>query len=430
MLDPVDLEEWSSRDVPGYGPPSPSDQALGDTLGGRESKLHLQWLHDGTLRIGSRSWIGVVRLDQVEIRIRPKYAGGDRGVLQMLDFASGVGALRRVDSLRTLAVGAPNLADLICLLLAEEAEAIIREGILQDYITHEDAISVVRGRLLAEQQARRRYGQLDQIECRYDDYETDILENRIVAAGLEAAYALCSDPRIARRVRRCLAAFLDVCRPAGSNDLEAATFRLEYGRRNGNYQAAHQWALLLLQRRYVEDLYLQGQRSSFAFLLDMNVLFERYIAHLVETSCFGRGIAVDVQRSRSSIIVDAATGQSYSTVRPDVVLRFASGNVRAARPLDTKYKLYDGKKVDSSDIYQCLLYSYAFTDGSDLAERRAILVYPSKHTAERSRVRVQTVGGGKGPSLAVVGFDLAASVARVAVGDIRDSRLVELVMAA
>ena len=315
----------------------------------------------------------------------------------MLDFASGVGALRRVDSLRALAVGAPNLADLICLLMVEEAEGIIRAGILQDYVIREEPISVVRGRLLAGRQARRHYGQLDELECRYDEYETDVLENRIVAAGLEAAYPVCSDAPIGRRVRRCRAAFLDVCRPAGSDDLDAATYRLEYGQRNSRCQAAHQWALLLLQRRYVEDLYLQGQRSSFAFLLDMNVLFERYVARLVETSCHGRGLSVDVQRSRSSIIVDAATGQSYSSVRPDVVLRYVSDSVNAARPLDTKYKLYDGRKVDPSDIYQCLLYSYAFTDHIDLAERRAVLVYPSKHTAERSRVRVQTVGGGRDP---------------------------------
>ena len=429
MLEPVDMEEWSSRDVSEYGRPSSSDEALVETLGGNEAKLHLQWLHDGTLRIGSRSWIGVVRLENLEIRIRPKYAAGDRGVLQMLDFASGVGALRRIDSLRTLAVGAPNLADLICLLLVEELEGIIRAGILQDYVIREEPIPAIRGRLLAERQVRLHYGQLNEIECRYDEFETDILENRIVAAGLGAADALCSDPAIARRVRRCRTTFLDVCRPAHFDDLDAATHRLEYGRRNSHYHAAHQWALLLLQRRFVEDLYLQGQPSSFAFLLDMNVLFERYIARLVEMSCRGRGIGVDVQRSRSSIIVDVATGQSYSTVRPDVVLRFMSDGVPAARPLDTKYKLYDGRKVDPSDIYQCLLYSYAFTDHSDLAERRAILVYPSKNTAERSRVRVQTVGGGKGPSLAFVGYDLAASVDRVAAGEVSDPRLVELLMA-
>jgi 5-methylcytosine-specific restriction enzyme subunit McrC len=111
------------------------------------------------------------------------------------------------------------------------------------------------------------------------------------------------------------------------------------------------------------------------------------------------------------------------------VLRFVTEGVRAARPLDTKYKLYDGKKVEPADLYQGLLYSYAFTDHSDLAERRAVLVYPSANSAERSRVRDQTVGGGKGPSLAVVGYDLAASVARVA-GEITDPRLVDLVMAA
>jgi 5-methylcytosine-specific restriction enzyme subunit McrC len=210
VLEPVDLEEWSWRDVPGYGPPSPSDQALVDALGGREGKLDLQWLHDGTLRLRSKSWIGIIRLDRVEIRIRPRYAAGDRGVLQMLDFASWVGALRRVDRVRTLAVGAPNLADLICLLLVEEAEGIIRAGILQDYVPREEPISVLRGRLMAERQVRRHYGQIAVIECDYDEYETDILENRIVAAGLDAAHLVCSDPLITRRVRRCRSAFVEV----------------------------------------------------------------------------------------------------------------------------------------------------------------------------------------------------------------------------
>jgi 5-methylcytosine-specific restriction enzyme subunit McrC len=429
MLEPVDLGEWSHRDIADYGPPTASDRALVETLGGRDSRLDVRWLHDGTLHVQSKSWVGVVRFERVEIRIRPKYAGGDQGVLQMLDFASGVSAFRRLGGTRSLAVGARNLAELICLLLAEACEDIIRAGVLQDYIFREEPLPAVRGRLMVERQVRRHYGQIAELECSYDEYETDILENRILAAGLSVAGQICADPSIARSIRRLRAAFLEVCNPAGPEDLDAAIHRLEYGRKNAHYQPAHQWALLLLQRKYVEDLYVHGERTSFAFLLDMNVLFERFIARLLELSCRGRGIGVDIQRTRSSIIVDAATGRSYSTVRPDVVLRFASETIRAARPLDTKYKLYDGRKVDPSDTYQCLLYSYAFTDHTELSERRAVLLYPSTSTAERARVRVQTVGGGKGPSLAVVGYNLADGVARIAAGQETDPALVDVVMA-
>jgi 5-methylcytosine-specific restriction enzyme subunit McrC len=162
----------------------------------------------------------------------------------------------------------------------------------------------------------------------------------------------------------------------------------------------------------------------------MNVLFERFVARLLEVSCLATNIRLDIQRSRSSILVDAATGRSYSSVRPDVVLRWQLDGRSLARPLDTKYKLYDDRKVDAGDLYQCLLYAYAFNDSNDVDQRRSVLVFPSRATAERQCVRVKTLGGGQGPAVSVVGFNLEDAITRVGDGRLPDPRLLELAVIA
>jgi 5-methylcytosine-specific restriction enzyme subunit McrC len=374
--------------------------------------------------------VGVVRFTRCEVRIRPKLAGGDIGVLQMLDYASGIQDIRRLAGLRGLPVGGRNLADLICLLLLEECQSVARQGILRDYVLREEALPALRGRFLADRQVRMRYGQLAELECRHDDYEADIVENRLLAGGLECAQRVCGDRSISSRINRMLAHLLEVCGSVRPEDIDAAMDnRLEYHRRNSYYRAAHQWALLLLSRQYVQDLFSEGDPESFAFLLDMNVLFERFMARLLVAGFAGGLVDVELQRSHSSILVDAHTGQPYSSLRPDIVLWWGDRGSRLARPVDTKYKLYDDRrKVDPGDLYQCLLYAYAFNDGAAIADRSAVILFPSAATADCGSVRVLTLRGVPGPSLSLVGVDVPATIARLTSGQPPDPRLLDLVL--
>ena len=88
---------------------------------------------------------------------------------------------------------------------------VVRQGVLQDYVEHEEALAALRGRLLADRQMRLRYGQIMAIECRFDELEADIAENRILAAGLAVAARVCADTAIKARVRRLASAFADLC---------------------------------------------------------------------------------------------------------------------------------------------------------------------------------------------------------------------------
>ncbi len=425
-MDIHEITEWGRLDIEDAGQPSAEDRSLAaqlrgeaDEIGSTEGgKLLLDWSYDGRLRVRARSWVGVVRVAGHEIRVVPKHTRGSLGVLTMLRYASGA-APDQLRSARTVRGGDRNLLDLVCLLLADESELVVRQGALQDYVEHEDALPMLRGRLLLDRQVRARYGQVEEIECRFDELETDIAENRILAAGLAVARRVCGDVMIRARVRRLAEAFAELCSVAqGVTDADEP---LQYTRRNRHYAAGHVWARLLLAQHGIHDLYASGTPRTQAFLLDMNVLFERFIAQALEDSAQGTPLRVDRQSSTGSIIVDALTGRTYTRVRPDVLVK--DNERQETYPVDTKYKLYDQRRVAPEDIYQAFLYAFAFHPGH--GPRQASLVYPS----DRSEVNQRLAVRGSGVTQATirgVGVNLAELVDRAAVGQVVDPGLLML----
>lgn len=59
------------------------------------------------------------------------------------------------------------MLDLVCLLLVEATQAVLRQGLVRDYTVHEESVGTLRGRLRLEEQIRRHYGQVDVLECRF-----------------------------------------------------------------------------------------------------------------------------------------------------------------------------------------------------------------------------------------------------------------------
>jgi 5-methylcytosine-specific restriction enzyme subunit McrC len=425
-VDIHEIPEWGRLDIESPGPPSADDLALAaqlrgqaDEIGNTEgSKLLLDWSFDGRLRVRARSWVGVVHVAGHEIRIVPKHADGSMGVLTMLRYADRA-IPDQLRSKRTVHEGDRNLLDLVCLLLADESEMVVRQGALQDYVEHEGALPALRGRLLVDRQARVRYGQVEQIECRFDELETDIAENRILAAGLAVAGRVCADVVIRARARRLAEAFAELCSvPLGAAD---AAEPFQYTRRNKHYAAGHTWARLLLAQHGIHDLYASGSPRTQAFLLDMNVLFERFIAQALEDSAQGTPLRVERQSSTGSIIVDALTGRTYTRVRPDVLVHHIER--KETYPVDTKYKLYDERRVAPEDIYQAFVYAFAFHPGH--GPRQASLVYPSDCSEVNQRLAVRGSGVTQA-TIRGVRVNLAKLVDRAAIGPIVDPGLLML----
>ncbi|MDY7103737.1 MAG: hypothetical protein S0880_21350 [Actinomycetota bacterium] len=383
----VDLPEWSTTQAV-VAAPTAGDLALAARLAeDAGGKLDLTWLHDGRLQVRSTSWVGTVRLSGATIRVVPKYVGEELGVLRMLEYSSGMRRLRRLPLERRLDASGAHLVDLIRRLFVEEVETLVLRGLINDYSEEEEALPVLRGSLKVREQVTRRFARLDALECRFDEFHGDVVANQLVAAGLSVARRLTTSAAIERSVRHLEAMVAEVCH---APTLDAGWYRerLVDNRRTEPYRAAHELALVLLDHAGLTDLYAERQLTSFAFLFDMNEIFEDFVTTLVGDGFAGTGWTVAAQRRARGVIVDERTGRSYATLIPDLVLDGPDGR---SIPADVKYKRYDTAKLSSGDIYQTFVYSYALTAAD--ADPLALLIYPSERSAARPQLAIDTPHG-------------------------------------
>lgn len=336
------------------------------------------------MRITTSSWVGVVRISGRTVRIVPKYAGEELGVLRMLTYTQGLARVRRLPSEEHLPTGGTYLLELLCQLLAEEVDRLLVAGLIRDYVEEEEDLAVLRGSLQYRDQATRHFGRLERLACRFDDYHGDIIENRMLVTALSVTSRLPISAAVKKRLRR-LESALRLVASEGPADPNAYAPHLLYDRRTQHYEPAHRLCLLLLRAVALKELYSAGDQKVFSFLLDMNQLFEDVVSKLIGDAFAGTDLTVESQRRFRSVIRDDLTGKPYSSIVPDLLIRPNDPTDLRRLPLDVKYKRYDLRKVSTADIYQTFLYAYALTDVRQ--DARAGIVYPAlnpSHTPQLS----------------------------------------------
>lgn len=371
----VRLREWQTIERPDLLLRE-EDRPLAEQLGaGVSGRVAVDELRAG-LRITARSWVGVVRFTDFDLVVEPKLAGDRVGLVEMLAFTTGLGALRRLAAGRTIEVEAGNLDlfDLLALLFADACDRALRGGILADYATREGMLPALRGRLLADRQLTRHFGRVDRLACRYDERTSDIPENIILAAALEACAVRVANDDLRLRIRRFATLLSKACDVTGV-DLRRIRKTLLYTRQNAHYREAHELGWFILDGLGIPDLLRLGTTRGFAFLLDMNALFERFIWRILEHLAKPRGLRVRYQRKDRSILWNSGADRPYGSVIPDLLLD-RSGHA-GALAIDAKYKDYDAKLLSNDDIYQTFLYAFAYGQRAGLAPPSALLLYPA-----------------------------------------------------
>ncbi|MFJ8908818.1 McrC family protein [Streptomyces sp. NPDC102351] len=397
----VELREYESKVVPGVRL-GLTDRALcaNDQLSAR---ISVRELPGERLEVTARACVGVLRLDALEIRVRPKYLGTELDVLRMLEYAAG-----RSDLLvapRTILGGAPHLRDLVALLVTEECERILAHGVRRDYVTVEDDLPAVRGRLLTDRQVLRHHGRLDRLACRFDEHDGDIVDNRLCAAALDVATRTAGSPTVRARARRAAARFAQIA-PTPLGDLRTAWDSVDHHRHNAHYRSAHHWAALLLRGGGIDGLFANGSLASRALLIDMNALFEAFGARLLREAADGTGWTVREQSRHREVLLDEHTGRSCGEVRPDLLLSGTVDEVPQRLPVDFKYKLYDSRKLAPSDIYQAATYAHALARQASGVPPTCVLLHPGKASAARQSVAVRRFDGAVSARIRAVALHL------------------------
>lgn len=239
----IELAEWATRKAQHVVLSAEDRHILTKWDEQGERRVIVEELRDG-IRVRSRSWVGVVRLTSVEIRVIPKLAGEHLGLLRMLDYTLGLDTFRRFDAHSSPELDGDNLFDLVVLLFATACERLVRRGILSDYQTVESDLPVVRGQFLADRQVLNRFGNLNRLECRFDEQASDIVENQLILAALTACRSNIRSLDILHRISKLDTYFRRLCSVPG-NPQDLIRIPLVYNRLNEHYRETHQFSILL-----------------------------------------------------------------------------------------------------------------------------------------------------------------------------------------
>ena len=406
------LTEWASEVYHGVALTLEDRAAVEKLSASADDRLQIEELQQG-LRVRTRSWVGVVRLPTVEIRVVPKVTGDLLGLVRLLEYASGLDALIRLQDGATLEASGDSLLELVVLLFVEASERVLRRGLLSGYVEREDDLPIVRGRILGDRQMLKRFGRLDRIICRFDELEHDVVENQLLTAALQVASPRVTSVGLQRRISRLRGVLEPIC-DTDQLDLAGTRTTMAYNRLNAHYETAHQLGWLLFDALGIDDLFAPGDAKSFSFLLNMNQLFERFVTRVIEQVLPVARYRVTSQSPFKSVVWNVSSQRPYASIIPDVVVeRRGESDCRVA--IDAKYKLYDERGFDQGDIYQTFLYAFAL--GATGGVPTSLLLYPA--TAEepkRMRLRIRRLSGGTGAEIVGIGLPVAALLNELTAG--------------
>ena len=264
----IDLQEYVQ------GGPYELSLAERDALQSRDLSLSVQPIL-GTAsdyHITPGSTVGAVELGDLSVLIRPKIgipATALDGVLRDGQ-AYKSQEQRNCSTSRVRTRRCPIRSRWLSSAAARRA---FSRGLLHDYLTREEALYTVRGRIRFDEQIRRRFGIPMPIEVRYDEFTDDILANRLVKAATARLGRMRLRSEKARNDLGRIAGMLDNISPVEFAPKDVPEVRFD--RLNDHYRSVVELSRLILRHSAFESR--RGQVRASGFLMDMNVVFQEFV---------------------------------------------------------------------------------------------------------------------------------------------------------
>lgn len=392
----VQIQEYSSSALEGLS--SSTENALfdiADSLSAhyKSTVLRCSKNRKGEVVISSSSFVGVVDVDDsLTIEIIPKiYSSNSAASLQNLFYMLNYSGKFSIPSKSLSALEKYNgsFFEILIGMFAGEMLDKVQNSAHHEYVSEESNRAYLRGKLMLPNHLKTNGLIANRFYTQTDEFTVNNTLNqtlKFVSAGL---YKLTNEPINKKRLRKCLQLF------DGVSDVQmtrAQVDRIHLNRLNMRFRN-----LLMLAKLFMNNQTLvskSGGHESWTILIDMNVLFEDFIATALKNGLRGSRYSVVTQGPRDKFVRNVEDDRSVFMTKPDISIMSDKAVYRIA---DTKYKKLsedDAKYgVSQGDLYQMFAYSrkYSVPD--------ITLVYPKTngvqpHTLElpdKTRVNVRTI---------------------------------------
>ena len=313
-------------------------------------------------QLSASQFVGVAHVGDLQIRVTPKIP-----VHRLLELLCISQDRIRWDDRNTQWEESDDLFATVARSFVTQAERVLQRGLVQGYVTIDESMFGIRGRVAISRQLARNPGLPLPVEVTYDDYTVDVVENQLLAGAGRLLLRLKTLPAsITSRLRRLEYLLLDVTpTPPSSSPPQITWTRL-----NQRYRPAITLAHLILRSAALE---FDGEHPAIgdAFLVDMNKVFEDVVGLGIRRALQLEGLTVELQRH------DHLDHLGHVEIRPDVLV---SAGLKPVAVADVKYKRPATSGLSTGDLYQAVAYATRY--GLD----RCTLVYAEPPLVSELRV--------------------------------------------
>jgi 5-methylcytosine-specific restriction enzyme subunit McrC len=311
--------------------------------------------------------VGSVRTPTVQLEVRPKERLGLDRLLFLLGYAGDQGF--REDSVA--AVEEADLWSALAESLAQLADRALSRGVLQGYLSVDESLRTVKGRIRISDQISRRPGMLVPLEVSYDEFTEDIAENRILRAALERMSQVPGvRPEVLSRLRQLKGKLAAVTRLQSGAPLPV----WRASRMNTRYQSALRLAEVILRHSSAEAG--DGAQQSASFVVDMSVVFADFVGTALREAM--AAYPGEMRLRYNALLNEAVHDSDRIVVQPGAV------HLLGGRPVmvyDARYQAAaDAGASLSGDHYRMLAYC------TSLRVPTAWLVYPGAGEIKLRRI--------------------------------------------
>lgn len=322
-------------------------------------------------KIKTTKYCGILNYEDEDFYILPKISKEDDKNLNifiyMLRYVYDI-KIDNEDIASSKNLKSNNLLEIFIQMFTKNLFKEFQKGIYKEYITKEDNLTTLRGKYLINENLKYNFTK-SKIYCEYDEFSENNSLNQFFLYSIKTLQKYVKNKKILKQCELIL-------NEVQSKQIDINKVDIHFNRLNQRFKNSFEFAMLLLNKSIP---LFKKDKKSFAFLFDMNVLFEKFISKIYKE-------------------IDSTTNLQHSKDFGN--LRLIPDIYTKNLIIDIKYKLAKNKKdLKRDDKYQMFAY------GTNFGVKNTILLYP-KHNVEDLEEDLELGEGDKMISLKMRSIDL------------------------
>ena len=252
------------------------------------------------------------------------------------------------------------LFEIFISMFLEELTVLVRNGIKSDYISKEENLKFLKGKLKISEQIKYNTIHKERFFVQYEEFISNRVENRLIKTTLQFLYNKSKINKNQQRIREFLFVFDEI---EISHNIKTDFSKIKLNRQMKDYEQVLLWCKTFLFENSFSPY--KGNDIAFALLFDMNLLFESFVySYLKKSSNFQ-----DIKSQDRTHHLAYENGIGRFRLKPDIVIN--SGKIIA----DTKWKILSEDKAYNGVLQDDMYQLYAYGTKYDNCEK-IYLIYP------------------------------------------------------